>query len=106
MKYYGIANSLNKKVLGTHEPYKNVSHTVSVNDPIHLGKHFLGLINYVPEIPILELESQAKILDLMSSPSTIGFTNKLIISSKLKEIFEENNATDFQFFELNLIKNG
>lgn len=106
MKYYSIQNSANKKILGIHEPYKKVIHTVSVNDSIHLGKHFLGLVNYVPEIPILELKSEAKILDLMIGPSAIGFTNKLIVSSKLKEILEENNATKIQFFELNLIKNG
>tara|TARA_R110000868_G_scaffold367410_2_gene630383 strand:+ start:2532 stop:3221 length:690 start_codon:yes stop_codon:yes gene_type:complete len=106
MKYYSLQNSANKKILGKHDPYKKVIHTVSVNDSIHLGKHFLGLVNYVPEIPILELKSEAKILDLMIGPSAIGFTNKLIVSSKLKEILKENNVNDIQFFEINLIQNN
>jgi hypothetical protein len=106
MEYYSILNSSNKKVLGINEPYKQIIQTINVNDPTHIGKHFLGCINDIPKIPILELKSQAKILDLMISPSTIGFTNKLIVSNKLKNIFENKNPIDYQFFSLKINQNN
>lgn len=102
MKYYSIQNSWSKKLLGVHEPYKEFIDLGNVNNPKHSGKHFLGKIDFTPEIPILVLKDKACLLDLMPHPSTIGFAGKLVISSKFKSILEKNNITDFQFFPIEL----
>ena len=99
MKYYSIIESWNKKVLDVHEPYKDIIHPIHIDDPTHIGKHFTGRINFEPEIPTLVLKEKAHLLDLLKHPSTVGFSAKQVVSSKLKEIFEEFGAKDFQFFK-------
>jgi len=91
-------------VLGVHEPYKDIMHPIPIDNPSHIGKHFLGKINYKPEIPTVVLKNNAHALDLMKNPSIIGFSSKQIVSSKLKNIFEEYGAKDFQFFKLNVFQ--
>ncbi|MDY0986682.1 hypothetical protein SOM12_04590 [Flavobacterium sp. CFBP9031] len=103
MKFYSIKSSLNSKVLGHYPQVKDIKYNCDVwDEPKFIEHTHFAKINFVPITANAILHDKAKITDLINV-SGMGFTNKLLVSNKLKGIFEHYRKTGLQFYESNLI---
>lgn len=103
MKYYVIRVSLNKKDIGTYPQVVHAKHNCHVWDnPKFVDKVNFQKINYEPITSNAILEKKAKLTDLISS-NGVGFTLKLLISDKLKNIIEVYANKKCQFFKAPVI---
>ncbi|WP_316851669.1 imm11 family protein [Pedobacter agri] len=103
--YYRIQNSLNNKIIGC---FTQVQDFKAPSD-WDTNPHFIETVEFerVEFEPILSigiLAKKAKLTDLLST-SSVGFTRKLLVSSKFKEILEEVGNSNFQFFECVILIN-
>lgn len=100
MKYYIINHSMNKKVLGHYPQIKEVVHNCHIwNEPRFIEHTHFEKINFTPITSDVVLFNKSKITDLIV-PGTIGFSLKILISSRLRKIFEEKgNQNKLQFFQ-------
>ncbi|WP_017498177.1 imm11 family protein [Flavobacterium sp. WG21] len=105
MKYYSIEPSLNTKVLGNYPQVKNIKYNCHVWDEPKFIEHVhFEKVDFEPIIANAILYAKSKLTDLISVTG-MGFTLKLLISSKLKNILENKRKTGLQFFRSPIIQN-
>ncbi len=104
MKYFAIENSLNKKIMGKVEQAKDYIHHCDVwNDANFIDKHPFKKIETTPILSNPVLYSASKLTDIINV-SSVGFSyGSMIISDKLKHIFDKFNCYGVQFFPTYLI---
>lgn len=104
MKYYIINNSLNLEIIGNYPQSINAKNNCHVwDEPRFIEHHELAPINFDPIVSNAILHKKSKLTDLISVVG-MGFTRKLLLSNKLKEILEKkNNEFQVQFFQSPII---
>jgi hypothetical protein len=103
MKYYFINNSIAIDVLGHYPQVKDIKQNCNIWDEPKFIEHIqFKEIDFIPITANAILNSKSKLTDLINVTG-IGFTRKLLISKKLKIIFEKSRKTGLQFFKSDLI---
>lgn len=103
MKFYVIRNSGNKKIIGHYPQVKGVHHNCHVwNEPKFIDRIDFEKIDFEPITSNAILFDSSKTTDLINVPS-IGFTLKLLISGKLKNILEKYTNDKGLFFQAPII---
>ncbi|MDL2141948.1 hypothetical protein QQY79_05410 [Flavobacterium tructae] len=98
MKYYFINNSLNNKIVGDYNQVQGAQHHCDIwEDPNFIDKIDFIKIDFQPIISNAILSRKAKLTDLINAQTT-GFSLRLLISSKLKDILEKYSKEKGQFF--------
>ncbi|WP_374172155.1 hypothetical protein [Flavobacterium tructae] len=98
MKYYFINNSLNNKIVGDYNQVQGAQHHCDIwEDPNFIDKIDFIKINFQPIVSNAILSRKAKLTDLINA-QTIGFSLRLLISNKLKDILEKYSKEKGQFF--------
>lgn len=106
MKFYSIHSSLNSKVLGHYPQVEDIHYNCDIwDEPKFIEHTHFTRIDFEPITANAVLHDRSKITDLINV-SGMGFTNKLLVSEKLKGIFESYRKTGLQFFKSNLIYKG
>ena len=104
--YYRIQNSLNKKVVGD---IGQIQSSKSPNDwgtnPRFIENIEFERIEFEPILSTGILSNKAKLTDLIST-SAVGFTRKLLVSNMLKEMLQEFDEGNFQFFKCKVLNNS
>lgn len=104
--YYFIQESMNKKTVGKFFQAVNAVHNCHVwDEPKFIGHINFEKVDFKPITSNAILERKAKLTDLISCPS-IGFSLKLLVSGKFKEILEKNRKNGMQFFKAPIIQNN
>ncbi|WP_017498178.1 imm11 family protein [Flavobacterium sp. WG21] len=99
MKYYSIETSLSKKILGHYPQVKNIIYNCHVWDEPKFIEHVhFEKIDFEPIMANAVLHPKSKHTDLIDITG-MGFTLKPLVSSKLKNILENNRKTGLQFFK-------
>ncbi len=98
MKYYKIGESIDGKEIGTYPQIQEANYNF---DPFE-DKQFIDnleykKINFLPKFAIGKLHKKAKLTNLLSAVP-MGFSSKLLINSKLKEILASRNNENYQIF--------
>jgi hypothetical protein len=108
MNYYSISTSLNKKITGYLPQTKEIIYNCDViNEPKFIDLHFFREITINPILANLSLYKSTKLTDLISSNGGMGFTfGSMIISDKLKKIFEQFNIYCLQYFPTFVMQNN
>ena len=98
MKFYELRPTSNEKIVGSYPQAETAKHNCDVwDDPEFIGNFRFEKIEIEPIISNAILTKKAVPTDIISTPS-MGFTNRLLISSKLKKIISENASNKCQFF--------
>ena len=107
MKYFALEHSKNKKILGRFNQCSKILHNCHVdNEPNFIDRHPFEKIEFTPILSTLVLDPKSKITDLIKVSST-GFSfGSVVISEKLKNIFEGLNCYGLQFFATHLLQDN
>lgn len=107
MNYFAIENSLNKKIMGKVEQSKEYLHHCDVwNEPRFIDRFPFTKIEINPILSNTVLYPSAKLTDKILV-SSVGYSyGSMLISNKLKLIFEKFNLFGVQFFPTYLIQNN
>ncbi|MHC9089043.1 imm11 family protein [Tenacibaculum sp. IMCC1] len=101
MKYYSIRHSLNKKETGNYQQVEEAQHNCNVwDDPLFIDydQNFFKKLDFSPITSNAILKKGSKLTDFISAP-IMGFTKKLLVSGKLKQILESSRKSGMQFFK-------
>ncbi|MGH2664398.1 imm11 family protein [Flavobacterium sp.] len=105
MTFFSINNSLNKSILGHYPQVKEIIYHCDVwDEPRFVERVHFNKIDFEPITANAVLYARSKPTDLISVVG-MGFTLKLLVSTKLKEILERNRNTGLQFFKAPIIHN-
>ena len=85
--YYKIKASIDLKMVGRYPQVEEGIFPVSVHHPQFIDRIRYEKAQFEPIMAKAKLAPRAKFTDLISA-STIGFSLKLLVSERLKEIFE------------------
>lgn len=97
---------MNKKIVGKFFQAVHAVHNCHVWDEPKFIEHIhFEKVDFEPITSNAILEKKAKLTDLISCPS-IGFSSKLLVSGKFKDILEKNRKNGMQFFKAPIIKNN
>ncbi|AZI22995.1 hypothetical protein EIH07_08075 [Chryseobacterium taklimakanense] len=108
MNYYKIYFTLDSKVRGNRDYIKDYELKIPPTNlffwenPQFIGNIFNQKVNFEPYLLEIELFKNSKINDLIMEGGPIA--TKLIVSSKLKLILENNRKTGMQFFNINVVR--
>lgn len=103
MKYFEIRNSLDLKEIGKYPQVENAKANCHIwDDPQFIDRFGFNRIDSEVITSNAILHERAKITDLLSA-FIVGFSLKLLISSKLKNILEKYSNSKFQFFNAPII---
>ncbi len=100
MNYYRISETTDLKIIGKYpqiEEVKCIGYDPFEN-PEFIDNVGYTKIDFSPHIPVGILNKGAKLTDFLSSPS-IGYSNKLLISGRFKEVLMKFNDQNFQAFK-------
>jgi len=98
MEYYVILKSRDKKIIGHYPQTVGVKHNCNVwNEPRFIENIDFQKVDFEPITSNAILHKSANLTDLINIPS-IGFTKKLLVSDKLKNILQ-GNSLELQFFK-------
>ncbi len=102
MKYYRIRHTLNTRLLGHYPQVKDIKHNCNVLDEPRFIEHVkYEKINFKPIVSNPILYSKSKKTDLIESLG-IGFSLKLLVSSKLKNLLGKDTQGGFQYFQCSI----
>lgn len=105
MQFYSIKESLDIKIIGKYTQSEKAKYNCDVwNEPKFIEHIHQQKIDFEPIVANAILSPKAKLTDLISVVG-MGFTRKLLLSDKLKEILEKSGP-DIQFFRDPLIYKG
>lgn len=95
---------MNPKIVGHYYQVKAIKHNCHVwDEPKFIEHHELVKIDFEPITSNAILHAKSKFTDLISVAG-MGFTRKLLLSTKLKKILEKNNIDQqVQFFKSPII---
>ena len=103
MGFYSITNSGNNKIVGHYNQVVNAIHHCDIwKNSKFIDRINFEKINFKPITSDAILEKKAKLTDLINANCT-GFSQKLLVSEKLKEILEKNSINKCQFFQSSII---
>lgn len=106
MRYYEIRHSLDKKVVGSYPQVEEAKHNCDIwNDPKFIGNFHFEKITLTPIVSNAILKKKSKLTDLISV-TVIGFSNKLLMSKKLKTILDNTSINGIQFFRSSIFQNN
>jgi len=105
MQYFRISYSDNSNVIGATFPQsQKANHPVSVDDPLHLWNHSIGMPCRDAILPELIMHPKAKLTDLISS-STTGA--RLVFSQRLKDLLDSAIDTGMaEFLSIKVLHEG
>lgn len=107
MSYYILQESGNLKIIGKYPQTKDIQYNCDVwNEPKFIGQIHFEKVDFEPIIANAILHPKSKQTDLIDANSAMGFSNKLLISGKLKTILEKNRKNGMQFFKSPIIQNN
>lgn len=107
MNYYIIQESGKLKIIGKYPQTKDIHYNCDVwNEPKFIGQIHFEKVDFDPIIANAILHPKSKQTDLINTNSAMGFSNKLLISGKLKTILEKNRKQGMQFFKSPIIQNN
>ncbi len=107
MMYYLIQNSFNKKILGNYPQVKEIIYNCHVwDEPKFIHHVHFEKIDFEPITANAILHAKSKQTDLINANSAMGFSNKLLVSGKLKKILEGKRNDSMQFFKAPIIQNN
>ncbi len=107
MKYFAIEHSMNRKIVGKIPHTKAILHNCHVwDEPKFIDRMFFQKIEGIPILSNAVLFPKAKTTDFINTYGVIGFTGSMLISDKLKYIFEKFNLFGLQFFSTFIIQNN
>jgi len=97
---------MNTKFVGKFFQAVSAVHNCNVWDEPKFIQHInFEKVDFEPITSNAILEKKAKLTDLISCPS-IGFSLKLLVSGKFKDILEKNRKNGIQFFKAPIIQNN
>ncbi|MFY7898917.1 MAG: imm11 family protein [Chitinophagaceae bacterium] len=99
---YKIRNSLNHKEIGVYPQIETGNYPIMYENSNFIGNIHLKKITSHPDLTIPILRKKAKLTDLISA-GIMGFSFKLLISTKLKLLLEKYQNDNLQFFKTSLI---
>lgn len=103
MNFFCLTESLDSKIVGKYIQVEKAEYHCDVWDEPKFIEHTqFEKINFDPIVANAILSSKAKITDLISAVP-MGFTLKLLISSKLRSVLENYRKTGLQFFKSDII---
>lgn len=106
MKYFAIEGSKNTKIVGKIPHTKEIIHNCHVwDEPRFIDRMFFKKIEGTPILSTALLFPRAKLTDFIVSYG-MGFTSSMLISDKLKSIFEKFNLFGLQFFPTFIFHNN
>jgi len=91
--------------MGHYPQVKEVIYNYMWEEPNFIGNLHHEETKIIPAVPTPVLYAKSNLTDLIHI-SAMGFTNKLLVSGRLKELFLEYRNSDMQFFKAPIIKNG
>lgn len=104
MKYFAIENSLNNKIQGKIPQIKEHIFNCHVDNPNFIDNLSFSKIELTPILANVVLYSDALKTDLIESNGS-GFSfGSMIISEKLKKIFDNSNVYGVQYFKTEIIQ--
>lgn len=107
MRYYSIQNSGDLKIIGKYPQTKSINYNCHIWDEPKFIEHVhFTKIDFEPIIANAILHPKSKKTDLINTNSAMGFSNKLLISGKLKKILLDNRNSGMQFFRAPIIQNN
>ena len=99
MQFYEIRHSLNEKIVGSYPQAEEAKHNCNVwDEPLFIKNFYFEKIEITPIVSNAILKNNSKLTDLISIP-VMGFSNKLLISGKLKKIIEKYKESGIQYFQ-------
>lgn len=106
MKYFAVENSLNEKIMGKIPQMKDCVTNCHVDDPNFIDNLYFKRIEGVPILYNAVLYANAKKTDLLETGG-IGFSfGTIVISDKLKKIFDRFNVYGLQYFKTYIIQSN
>jgi hypothetical protein len=106
MKYFAIENSLNEKIMGKIPQMKDCITHCHVDDPNLIDNLYFKKIEGVPILYNAVLHANAKKTDLIETGG-IGFSfGTIVISDKLKKIFDRFNVYGVQYFNTYIVQSN
>lgn len=106
MVYFKITGSLNNRIIGKFPQASDAKHNCDVwNEPKFIEHTNLKEITFDPIVSNAIVAPKGKITDLVSVIS-MGFTRKLLMSGKLKNVLETHVTQGLQFFNAPIIYKG
>lgn len=103
INFYRITNSLDSEIIGNLDQVVKAKYTCSIYDENFIDQVFFEKAKFNPITAKAILNRGAKITDLIKT-SIVGFGLKLLISEKLKRIFEKNVDHGIEFFNSPILK--
>lgn len=104
MKYYVIRHSGNVKIIGHYPQTKEISHNCHIWDEPKFIEHVhFSKIEFKPIVSTPILHNKAKLTDLIHVIG-VGFTLKLLISGRFKNILEKRRQSGVQYFSCPVIQ--
>ena len=98
MNYYSIRHSLDKRILGHYPQQKETVFHCDIDEEPRFIEHIhFQKIEFEPIIANAVLHPKSVPTDLISAFG-LGFSRKLLVSGKLKELLERFRTTGLQFF--------
>ncbi len=102
MEYFRIRHTLNTKALGHYPQVKNVKYNCHVNnDPRFIEHYYFKKIDFTPCVATPILYAKSKKTDLIEQLG-IGFSHRLLMSTKLKDILIDYSKEDAQYFQCSI----
>lgn len=99
MNYYIIRSSLNVKIIGHYPQVKEIKHNCHVWDDPNFVEHLhFKKADFDPITANAILYNKSKVTDLIDAVG-MGFTKKLLVSGKLKNIILAYRQSCVQFFQ-------
>lgn len=103
MKYYRISDVIDLEIIGK---YPQIEEVKCDCDPFE-DEDFIDNIGYkkidfIPKTPVGLLNKGAKLTDSLNSPA-IGYSNKLIINDKFRNILKNFESFNFQVFKTKVV---
>ena len=106
MNYFRIRHTLSTKFLGHYPQIKEVKHHCSVwDEPKFIERFHLEKINLEPIVSTPILYAKSKKTDLIEHLG-IGFSYRLLVSGKLKNILEKYRKEGVQYFQCPIVHKG
>lgn len=106
MTYYSIQHSLDVSIMGHYPQVKEVLYHCDIwNDPRFIGKFPFQEIKIPPIIANPILHPKSELTDLIYLWD-VGFSFTLLVSSKLKNILEEQRKSGVQYIQCSVFQNG
>lgn len=105
MNFYKLEHTIDENKIGKYPQVSEAKYSCDINDPLFIDRIFFEKANIKPITAKGILAKDATITDLLST-SGMGFTLKLLMSEKLRNILIQHRPTGIEFFNSPVIFKG